>query len=180
MTTKERLDLFKRDLIVGKLTHEEILQKYLIDGPTYFFQEHLRDASLEYSIKSVIAEAFSVHLREVIVVGSGKLGFSLKPKNVFNEFDHLYSITKRNNDKSDLDIVVISNNLYNEIGRKMYHFTLAYKNKWRTNEYYSKERADEEEIPICYQYSSILPKVGLDRILNLRVLNFAPMDHSRN
>jgi hypothetical protein len=152
MILTESLNLFKIDVKQGKLTSEEIFQKYLIDGPTYFFEKNAVYSTKEYTIKSLISEAFSVHIREVLIVGSAKLGFSLKPKNLFTEFDSLYFSTKLNKDKSDFDIAVISNELYEKIGRKLYNYTAAYRNKWEINEYYSEEKAKQFPVPICYKY----------------------------
>ncbi len=152
MTGKERLDLFKKDILLENLTPERILRKYIINGPTYFFQKPNMDPSLEPLIKSLIAEALLVNLKEIYVVGSGKLGFSLNPNKLFNEFDYEFSITKQNKDKSDLDIVIISRSLYDNIGRNMYNFTAAYRDKWKSNEYYSIEKARQFPVDICYKY----------------------------
>ncbi|MBB1283224.1 hypothetical protein HRH25_02480 [Flavisolibacter sp. BT320] len=152
MTIQERLLLFKTDIREEKLNPEEIFQKHLIELPTYFFQGYLNDPSLEYTIKSLISKTFSTHIREVLIVGSGKLGFSLKPNNLFNEFDSLYSRSKLNKDKSDLDIAVISNSLYESIGRKLYNYTAAYRDQWRVNEYYSEGQIKRYNVPICYKY----------------------------
>src|SRR5882757_9909968 len=110
MAIIENLGFFKTDIKQGKLTAEEIFEKYLIKSPTYFFEKNYRTNPLkENSIKSIVSKAFSVNLNEILIVGSGKLGFSLKPKNLFNEFDLLYTTSKLNKDKSDLDIAVVSN-----------------------------------------------------------------------
>lgn len=152
MTFAERLNHFKNDIKQDKLTTEEIFHKHLIDGSTYFFEKNVSHSTNEYSIKSQISEAFSVHMREVLIVGSAKLGFSLKPNNLFREFDFLYSTTKLNKDKSDFDIAIISNELYEKIGHRLYNYTAAYRNKWKANEYYSGEKAKQFPVPICYKY----------------------------
>ncbi len=152
MTVAERLKLFKTDLKQGILNPEEIFQKHLIDGITYYFQREDSHPSLEYSIKSIISEAFAVPIREVLIIGSGKLGFSLRPDNLFNEFDFLYSSSKLNKDKSDLDIAVVSNRLHENIGKRLYGYTAAYQKKWKTNEYYSEEKAKVLPVPLCYKY----------------------------
>jgi hypothetical protein len=151
MAIAENVESFKADIKHGKLNTEEIFQKFLIDGPTYFFEKD-KSSSKEYLIRSIIAEAFSVHIGDVLIIGSAKLGFSLKPQNLFKEFDSLYATTKLNKDKSDIDIAVVSDNLYENIGRKLYNFTGAYQNKWKANEYYSEEKAKQFPVPICYKY----------------------------
>ncbi len=158
MKIQQRLENFKKDVSLGKLSREEIFQKYLIDGIPYFFEEYISKPEMEGALKTEISLAFSVDLHEVITVGSGKLGFSLNPKNLFSEFDSLYSTTKLNKDKSDIDIAVISNSLYEGIGKRMYNYTGAYREKWRSNEYYSEERAKQFPVPICYKYFEYFTK----------------------
>jgi len=151
MKIEERIELFKEDLMQEKLNYEALVQKHLIDSSTYFFDENLKKPSAEILLKSIIAKSFSVQLKDIYIVGSGKIGFSLKPSNLFNEFDYKFSLTKKKNDKSDLDIVIISNDLYEIIGRNLYNYTAAYVNKWYTNEYYSKQKSRQFPVPICYK-----------------------------
>ena len=155
MDQNKKIDLFKEDLLKGKLTLEEIFQKYIVDGNAYLFQQHLGDPDKEYQIKSIIADHLDVHIHEIVFVGSGKLGFSLKPKNLFNLFDEKFSQTKVNSDKSDLDIAVISSNLYNSIGKSMHEYTDSFKNKWLSNEYHQK---NEFDVPLCYKYFEYFSK----------------------
>jgi hypothetical protein len=151
VNTKERLESFKNDLLLGNLNYEAIIQKHLIDGTTYYFHDNIKKPSAEDLVKTIIANSFSVKTKEIYIVGSGKIGFSLKPSNLFKEFDHKYSVSKLTSDKSDLDIVVISNELYESIGRNMYNYTAAYNDKWVRNEYYSIERSKQFPVPICYK-----------------------------
>jgi len=159
MTVNERISSFKNDLMKGNLTYEEILQKYIVDGTSYFFHDYIKNVSAEDKLKVLISKSFSVDTEEVIIVGSGKLGFSLSPTNYFSEFDKLFSITRLNRHKSDLDVAIISTKLYNEIGEKMYHFTAAYENKWHKSEFYSIERARQLfPVPVCYKYFEYITK----------------------
>jgi len=158
MSINERIHSFKGDIIQGRLSYEEILQKHLIESNTYFFHEYLKDSSAEFSIKSAIASSFSVHLKEVLFVGSAKLGFSLNPKNLFNEFDESFLTTKLNSDKSDIDTAIISTKLYDEIGERMYKYTAAYATKWEENEYYALEKAKQFPVPLCFKYYEYITK----------------------
>ena len=151
MSIKERIEFLKTDLRQEKLDYEEMFQKHLIDVSTYFFHENLQKPNSENKLKSIIAQSFSVKVEEIYIVGSGKIGFSLKPSNLFNEFDNKYSLSKLISDRSDLDIVIISNDLYEAIGKSMYNYTAAYNTKWKKNEYYSIEKAKQFSVPICYK-----------------------------
>jgi hypothetical protein len=95
VTLKERIALFKKDLHSGDISSEKIFQKYLIDGKTYFFHEFISKPLMEITLKTTIAKALSIRVEDVIVVGSGKLGFSLNPQNLFKEFDSLFSVNGR-------------------------------------------------------------------------------------
>jgi|SRR5579871_153778 len=152
MTITARIESFKSDIRQSKYSSEQIFQKHVIDGPAYFFENYFKDPSIENTTKSIIANAFSVHVRETIFVGSGKLGFSLKPGNVFNGFDTAFHLTKLNKDRSDLDVAIVSNNLFETLGKKMYNYTAAYKEKWKHNEYYDLEKMRQFSVPICYKY----------------------------
>lgn len=151
MNITERIKLFKSDLRQETLNYEAIIQKHLIDAPTYYFENYIKIPSAENSLKSLIAQSFSINKEEVFIIGSGKTGFSFKPNNLFKEFDYKYSLSKLIKDKSDLDIVIISSKLYELIGRNMYNYTAAYNDKWKNNEYYSFEKARQFPVPICYK-----------------------------
>jgi hypothetical protein len=158
MSIQERIDIFKSDIQENKLTSEEIFQKHFVDGTTYFFHEYLRNPAQEYLVKTIISKALSAPIREIIIIGSGKLGFSLKPANLFNEFDSLYLKTRLNKDKSDIDIAVVSSELYSKIGRSLYGFTSAYTEKWELNEYYPRTTKPIFPVPICYKYFEYFTK----------------------
>src|ERR1017187_2461320 len=54
-----------------------------------------------FKLRSTVAAQWGVHPNEIIMVGSGKLGFSLKPTQYFNAF---------HND-SDFDLAILSSEL---------------------------------------------------------------------
>lgn len=151
MSITDRISAFKTDLQGNVISAEEIFKKHLIDCPTYFFSEVQKKTGSENKLISLIATTFHVNNKEVFIVGSGKTGFSMKPKNLFNTFDHAYKQTTLNKDKSDLDIVIVSSALFDSIGNSMYRYTAAYSNKWETNKYYSQESIKSFNVPICYK-----------------------------
>lgn len=124
-----KLESFRKDCL--KLEADVIVQKYLIDGSSYYFDE-ISDLD-EFQFKKDIAESLDVHIRDIVIVGSGKLGFSIKPDQEtsayfpFKKFDYDY-IKDNNNDKSDLDIAIVSNNLFDKQLVRLYEHTGQYSN----------------------------------------------------
>lgn len=90
------LEDFKADC--KNLTPEIIVQKYLIEGSSYFFK-NLEDYE-EFYFKKELAESLGIHIRNITVVGSGKLGFSIKPDKVekrlyeYKSFDYDFNFDK--------------------------------------------------------------------------------------
>lgn len=152
MTIRKKIDELKLDLIKDRLSHEEIFQRHIVDGGTYFFTEVIRDINKEYKTKTLIADFFGVHIHEVVFVGSGKTGFSLNPKNLFNEFDAKFRATSLTRDKSDIDIAIISSTLFDSLSVSIFDYTDSFKNKWSENEFYKGEKLKEFDVPICYKY----------------------------
>lgn len=109
-----------------------IVQKILIDGPTYFFDEYA--PGKEFEFKKAIANTLNVHIRDIVIVGSGKLGFSIKPEDaiedlslyLYKQFDHDYLISNEAK-KSDLDIAIISSTLFDKEIENLFTHTGSYK-----------------------------------------------------
>lgn len=152
MTIEERINDFKNDLIKEKMDFEDIVKKHLIESETYFFNEYIKKKNAELELKTILSKSFSIDNENIFIVGSGKMGFSLKPKNLFKKFDNKYSFTKIIKDRSDLDIAIISDDLYQRIGKSMYNYTAAYNKKWEKNEYYPKKNELIFPVPLCYKY----------------------------
>jgi predicted nucleotidyltransferase len=112
---------FKADCL--SLDPNIVVQKYLLDGSSYFFDKEFAD---EFQFKKDISHCLGVHLREVAIVGSGKLGFSIKPEKdspglyLYKEFDQVK--------KSDLDIAIVSNVLFDNQLIGLYEHTSSYIN----------------------------------------------------
>lgn len=99
-----------------------VVQKYLLDGTAYFFDT--TPSIDEFIFKKEIASSLNVHLRNIAIVGSGKLGFSLKPDRADERF---YPFKKFDQDhRSDLDIAIISNRLFDSQLVKLYEYTNRY------------------------------------------------------
>ncbi|MFT6443447.1 MAG: hypothetical protein ACJASM_003008 [Salibacteraceae bacterium] len=112
---------------------DTVVQKHIVDGTTFFFDQ-IRKGE-EFDFKKDIAEIIDVHIRDIVIVGSGKLGFSLKPNNsenglyLYKEFDSNY---KEDNEleKSDLDVAIVSSVLFDKEIKNLYDHTDFYRNGW--------------------------------------------------
>lgn len=148
---KDRINHLKKDLLNEKLSMEQLFQKHVVDIPTYFFSEILNDTAKEYKIRELVANALEVHINEVLVMGSAKLGYSLSPKKTYRDFDHIYNQTRAKKDKSDLDIAIISNDYFSDVSIKLYQFSNSYRTKWKANEYYNGAKLRDFDVPINHK-----------------------------
>ena len=116
-----------------------IVQKYLIDGASFFFDTI--KVGQEFEFKKNIARSLDVHIRDIAIVGSGKLGFSIKPDRdtsgfyPFKKFDFDYEQDIENK-KSDLDIAIVSSQLFDKQLVKIYDHTDSY----RSSDYQGKPK----------------------------------------
>ncbi len=153
---------FKQDCLNKK--PNVVVQKYLLDGSSYFFDSE--ENTDEFQFKIDISQSLGVHLRDIVIVGSGKLGFSIKPDKVepslfpFKSFDE----TK----KSDLDIAIVSNKLFDNQLIRLYEFTSQYYNMeiWKDKKdrnalakYILKGWLKPDFIPIGYKISDKIQDV---------------------
>lgn len=120
---------FKNDCVTRSI--DIVVQKHLIDGSSYFFDKIRKGEEFEF--KKDLAKSLNVHIRDIVIVGSGKLGFSIKPDKdnpsyyPFKKFDFDY---KKNieNEKSDLDVAIVSSNLFDNQLVNIYNHTSSYQN----------------------------------------------------
>lgn len=122
------VEFFKNQCV--SLNPDIVVQQHLIDGPSHFFEKvAIGD---EFLFKKNIASILNVHIRDIVIVGSGKLGFSLKPDNsesglyLFKEFDYNHNQDKNKN-KSDLDVAIVSSYLFDSEIENLYNHTGFYK-----------------------------------------------------
>jgi hypothetical protein len=126
------LDTFKKYCVT--LKSDVLVQKHLIEDKTFFFNEIKKGE--EFDFKKDIASILNVHIRDVVIVGSGKFGFSIKPEKepeglyLFKEFDYMFK-NKISDKKSDLDIAIVSSFLFDKEIENLYNYTGFHKNKWK-------------------------------------------------
>lgn len=164
----QELTKFKNDCL--DLGEEIVVQKHLIDGSSYFFQLYYDDHE-EFSFKKALASSLNVHIRDVAIVGSGKLGFSIKPdKKIpgfypFKIFDHDYDLDSEKK-KSDLDIAIVSSTLFDRQLLSLYEHTDCYmgsvfKNKMKNDfaGYVLKGWIRPDMLPNSYNISPTIDEV---------------------
>ncbi|MFG0322125.1 hypothetical protein ACF8EF_07260 [Pseudomonas sp. zjy_15] len=99
------IDDFKKDL--SNLSSLQIVRKYIFAA-----ESHILTTDQHYQLKERVCEHFNVEYNDVIMVGSGKLGFSIKPNRRFEAFG----------DESDIDIAVVSTRLFEKVWTEAYAF----------------------------------------------------------
>jgi hypothetical protein len=99
------IDDFKQDLT--NLSSLQIIRKYVLAA-----ESQILTSDQHYRLKEQVCDHFEVEFNDVIMVGSGKLGFSIKPSRRFQPF----------NDDSDIDIAVVSPKLFEMVWNEAYLF----------------------------------------------------------
>lgn len=117
------LDEFKADL--SNLTAIQIVRKHILTGGCYALSD-----DLHYQLKERVCDHFKIEFNNVVLVGSGKLGFSIKSEKRFQTFG----------DDSDIDIAVISSDLFTKV--------------WEEAYLYKKSGAYWPKCPVFFKYLS--------------------------
>ncbi len=152
------------------LKPDVVVQQYLIDGSSFFFESFYNNQ--EFHFKKDLANSLNVHIRDIVIVGSGKLGFSIKPSDDyprnyhFSDFDYNFNINNEN-EKSDLDVAIVSSKLFDEQLIELYRHTRGYSNREFNNggkkedfaNYILKGWLRPDKVPNDYSIASEVTKV---------------------
>jgi len=128
------VDEFKESCITS--LPDEVVDKYLIERPSYFF-EHIQQGK-EYEFKKDIACILKVHIRDIVIVGSGKLGFSMKPDDSYTGLYRFLPFDGNTEKKSDLDIAIVSSLLFDTEMQNLYDHTGYAKVTWDARSSFAK------------------------------------------
>ncbi len=118
MEISERIIDFKCQLPI--FDEKTLVRKFLTSGDCYVVD---KDTYLD--LKTTIADHFSIHPNEVIIVGSAKLGFSIAEN--LGKSKHRY---RQFSDTSDIDVAIVSQGLFDQIWEKLYDY-IEEKNYWQ-------------------------------------------------
>ena len=111
-----QIEAFRGDL--RKMSVDDLVNRYVLHGECYIIDE-----PTYFELKKVVSEQFNIHPSQVYMVGSGKMGFSLKRTRRYHPFG----------DSSDLDLAIVSDGLFDEIWMEAFRFK-------RDGGYWEKER----------------------------------------
>ena len=84
-----------------------MVQKHITLGDSYVLS---RDQY--FQLKHQVSEQFKLHPSQVVVVGSGKLGFSIAPQKRYRHFG----------DESDLDVAIVSDDLFHALWQEAFDY----------------------------------------------------------
>lgn len=142
--------------MAGDLNAEQLFQKYFVDARTYIFETITHEKNFEYQFKRDISEVLDVHINDIYIIGSGKTGFCMKPKEYGREFDKNYHATNLLRNKSDVDVAIVSLKLFHCIQESVYDFTKGYRKSW-SNVYHVSGK-DKHGIALKYKFLEYLGK----------------------
>lgn len=128
------LEEFKKSCIDCR--PDEVVERYLIELPSYFFANI--QTGKEYEFKRNIARMLHVHIRDIVIVGSGKLGFSMKPDESNSGLYPFIVFDGKKGQKSDLDIAVVSSSLFDREMQNLYDHTDYAKVNWNDRNSFAK------------------------------------------
>lgn len=97
-----------RDQLAAKQPHE-IVQTYLFDSAPYCFAP---DPSLYLVFRKEICDNFNIHPQNFAIIGSAKVGFSLRPDKFGKPFT----------ESSDIDVVLVSEELFQTLWVRLIEF----------------------------------------------------------
>jgi hypothetical protein len=111
-----RVNEFKNDL--STLEFIRVVRKHITTGSSAVLAP-----SVYYELRDEVADHFKIHPSAVVLIGSGRTGFSLKPSKRFEAFG----------DASDLDLAIVSREKFDE------YWDLVFAH-WQSNRLWSRTR----------------------------------------
>jgi len=106
---RKRISSFKKDLRNPSVSLDRIIDRYIVFGTPYIFRNNEDDY---YSIKEEVAKSYKIRTSCIFMVGSSKLGFSIKPGQLFREIQP----------DSDIDLTIIDSRIFDECWIKLLDF----------------------------------------------------------
>lgn len=148
-------DILRTDLI-SSMPVEQVFQKHVVDGLSYFFNKVLKKPDLEYQLRYDLATSLDVSINDVVIVGSAKLGFSVKTLH-FRAFDYEYNKTRNPRDKSDIDVAVVNRRFYEKSIEQIFHLSRHFDSDW-VNKNWRMNLFNKEPRDLVTQYALYLAR----------------------
>lgn len=121
---EQRRESFRTDLYASKHGIEWVFHKHILNKTPYIF---LDDPDREHELAQIVKEYFNVDYKDLIIVGSAQLGYSLNPRKNYRDFS----------DSSDIDLAIIDQKLFTELKQELYDYTDGLNMEWRETEFHS-------------------------------------------
>lgn len=137
------IDVKEFDRAILSLSPTEVIQKYITFGSVFIFPIE----EVYFSLKKAIASEFDLHPTEVLVVGSAKLGFSIAPNKYGRPFG----------DHSDIDVAIISPQLYDRFWKLMLGYALS-EGRWERRKQFCEYLLSGWIRPDYFPYRGLLPE----------------------
>lgn len=115
--------------LLSAMPIEQVFQKHVIDGTSFFFREFLSSIDMEYELRYALASAIGISINDVVIVGSAKMGFSVKT-DMFVEFDGKFNVNKNPRDKSDIDIAIVNRANFDSTIEEIFHLSRHFEKNW--------------------------------------------------
>jgi cobyrinic acid a,c-diamide synthase len=114
MNIEEKIEYFKSFLENKEYSELDIVRRFLCFGNAHIFDDNEENY---FILKDKISDHYDIHPNEVMMIGSGKLGFSIAPNKDWNSF----------NSDSDLDMAIISEKAFNFFWDELLSFNIDIK-----------------------------------------------------
>ena len=130
------LEDIKTDL--KNLSEKQFYTKHIIRSDNWYFEEYLGKNPDEVihlidDYRLIVSESFGVSFNSVMMVGSGKLGFSMSPPDAEHPEESKMFLPFNDDEKvrkiSDLDIAIISSEIFHEYWKM---FRNSYKTRFQS------------------------------------------------
>lgn len=135
----DKLASFKSDCL--SLTVSEIVTKHIVLASPFAIESNIFN-----QLQIEIGRHFGIHPSTIIMVGSGKLGFSIAPDKRYQPFGN----------ESDIDIAVVSENLYRQIWQEVFTYDNSVRN-WISREkfgiYHLKGWIRPDKLPAAHTFN---------------------------
>ncbi len=117
------LDEIKEDLLKSDI--KQFYMKHIVRSENWYLENVLLVTDIVKAVddfKIIVSDAMGISYNSVMMVGSGKIGYSLSPKKNLKQF----TVDPTENEKSDIDIAIISLPIFDKLWkefRKAYNVT---------------------------------------------------------